>query len=347
MKLEDARKLDQQTQAALRKRAVKMALNGTSHEKVSKIIGVARGTVSRWVSMYKRDGEKTFAAGRRGRPRGNGRILKEKEEDTVKELIVKKQPDQLKVPFMLWTARAVQHLIGYILRKKLTVRAVQIYLQRWGFTPQKPVFRAKERCNAAILRWLEETYPALQARAKAEGAVIQWGDETGISNQDQIGRSYAPQGKTPVFKRLNKRLTVSMISSISNRGDLQFMIYEGALNAALFLKFLKRLIAKAPRKIFLVLDNLKVHKAHIVQKWLEKEEIKQKIELVFLPSYAPDLNPDELLNNDLKQQLNNNPRPGDKIQLTSNVRSVLRSIQKQPEKVIRYFRHPTVAYAAA
>ena len=190
---------------------------------------------------------------------------------------------------------------------------MQIYLQRWGFTPQKPVFRAKERCNAAILRWLEETYPALKVRAKAEGAVIQWGDETGISN----------------------------------RGDLQFMIYEGALNAALFLKFLKRLIAKAPRKIFLVLDNLKVHKAHIVQEWLEKEEIKQKIELVFLPSYAPDLNPDELLNNDLKQQLNNRARPNDKIQLTSTVRSVLRSIQKQPEKVIRYFRHPTVAYAAA
>jgi transposase len=347
MQLEDARRLNQQAQAALRKRAVRLVLSGHGHAEVAGIIGVARGTVSRWMSAYKQQGEKTFASGLRGRPVGKGRALTEKEERTVQDWIRDKQPEQLKLPFMLWTARAVRDLIHCYFGKTLTIRGVQIYLERWGFTPQKPVFRAKERCNAAITRWLNETYPAIQARAKAEGAVIQWGDETGISNQDQIGRSYAPQGETPVFKRLNKRLTLSMISSISNRGDLQFMIYEETLNAALFLKFLKRLIAGARRKIFLIVDNLKVHKAKIVQAWLEKEDIKQRIEIFYLPSYAPDLNPDELLNNDLKQQLNNQPRPNDKIQLVRTVRIVLRSIQKQPQRVIRYFRHPAIRYAAA
>ena len=138
---------------------------------------------------------------------------------------------------------------------------MQLYLQRWGMTPQKPLARARERQPAAIAAWLEQHYPAIARRAKAEGAAIYWGDETGISNQDQIGRTYAPKGQTPVVARTAKRITQSMISAVSNRGLMRFMLYDGALNADRFIAFLRRLTKDAGQKVVLIVDNLKVHHA--------------------------------------------------------------------------------------
>jgi transposase len=174
--------------------------------------------------------------------------------------------------------------------------------------------------------------------------VIYWGDETGLSNQDQVGRSWAPRGETPVVARTAKRATRSMIAAVSNRGLMRFMLYEGALNADLFLDFLRRLVREAGRKVVLIVDDLKVHKAGKVRAWLEGHA--HEIELVYLPSYAPDHNPAEHLNNDLKQQLRQQPQPDGKDELIRNARSVLRSIQRSPERVRAYFRPEPVRYAA-
>lgn len=175
------------------------------------------------------------------------------------------------------------------------------YLRRWGFTPQRPIRRATERRQAEIRAWLDTAYPAIAARAKAEGGEIQWADETGLSNQANYGRSFAPQGETPVIPRPAKRFAFSMIASLTNRGTLRFMTYEGALNTAIFLTFLRRLIRDAPRKVFLIVDNLKVHRARAVTRWMR--EHRDRLELFYLPSYAPEHNPEEFLNNDLKQTL--------------------------------------------
>jgi hypothetical protein len=201
----------------------------------------------------------------------------------------------------LWTSRAVRDLIALRFGKTLGLSTVQLYLQRWGMTPQKPLARAKERQPAAIAAWLATTYPAIARRARAERAVIYWGDETGISNQDQIGRCYAPKGRTPVVARSAKRVTQSMISAVSNRGLMRFMLYDGALNAGRFIAFLRRLIKDAGQKVVLIVDNLKVHHAAKVTDWATAHA--HEIELCYLPAYAPDHNPDEYLNNDLKQQL--------------------------------------------
>src|SRR3712207_801327 len=175
-------------------------------------------------------------------------------------------------------------------------------------------------------------------------AVIYWGDETGISNQDQIGRSYAPRGETPVIARTAKRVTRSMIAAVSNRGLMRFMLYEGALNADRFIDFLRRLVRDAGRKVILIVDNLKVHKAGKVRAWVESHA--HEIELHYLPSYAPDHNPTEYLNNDLKQRLRQQPQPGSKDELTERTRSVLRAIQRSPECVRAYFGAEPVRYAA-
>jgi transposase len=175
-------------------------------------------------------------------------------------------------------------------------------------------------------------------------AVIYWGDETGVSNQDQIGRSYAPKGQTPVVARTAKRIARSMISAVSNRGLMRFMLYEGALNADRFIAFLRRLIKDAGQKVILIVDNLKVHKAHKVQAWVRSHA--HEIELFYLPSYAPDHNPTEYLNNDLKQQLRQQPQSGSEQELIERTRSVLRAIQRSPDRLQAYFRPEPVRYAA-
>ncbi len=238
----------------------------------------------------------------------------------------------------------MRELIARRLGQQLGLTAVQLYLQRWGLTPQKPLVRARQRQPAAIAAWLATSYPAIAKRAKAMRAVIYWGDETGISNQDQIGRSYAPKGQTPVITRSTKRITRSMISAVSNRGLMRFMLYEGALNADRFIAFLRRLIKDAGQKVILIVDNLKVHKAHKVQAWVTSHA--HEIEIFYLPSYAPDHNPSEYLNNDLKQQLRQQPQSGSEQELVERTRSVLRAIQRSPQRIRAYFRPEPVRYAA-
>jgi transposase len=267
------------------------------------------------------------------------------EADQVRARIVEQTPDQLGLPFALWTSRAVRELIARRLAKRLGLTAVQLYLQRWGLTPRKPLVRAKERQPAAIAAWLETTTdPAIARRARAARAAIYRGDETGISSQDQVGRSYAPKGQTPAVARTARRITRSMISAMSNRGLMRFMLYEGALNADGFIAFLRRLTKDAGRKVVLIVDNLKVHKADKVQAWVESHA--HEIELFHLPPYAPDHNPSEYLNNDLKQQLRQRPQPASKEELVGRTRSVLRAIQRSPQRIRAYFRPEPVRYAA-
>jgi transposase len=253
-------------------------------------------------------------------------------------------PDQLKLPYALWTAGIVQELIRRRFGKNLALSTVQLYLKRWNFTPQKPLQRATQRSPEAIRRWLEETYPKIARRAKREKALIYWGDETGISNQDQVGRSYAPKGQTPVVWLTAKKISTSMISAVNNQGLMRFMCYKGALNASLFIVFLRRLIKAAAKKVFLIVDNLRVHHAVKVSEWVEAH--KDEIELFFLPAYAPEYNPDEYLNNDLKRQMKNLPRPNSQDELVHTTTTVLRSLQRRPDRVASYFRQKDVRYAA-
>jgi transposase len=345
MEARDFRSIGRAAQEELRRRALLLIeRQGLSQGRAAQLVGVHRQTVNAWVKRHRAQGEEGLLDGRRASPRRGKGILSADGAGQIRQWIVEQTPDQLGLPFALWTSRAVRELIARRLEKRLGPTAVQLYLRRWGLTPQKPLVRAKERQPAAIAAWLETTYPAIAKRARAARAVIYWGDETGISNQDQIGRSYAPKGQTPVVARSAKRVTQSMISAVSNRGLMRFMLYEGALNADGFLAFLRRLTKDAGQKVVLIVDNLKAHKAGKVTAWAESHA--HEIELCYLPAYAPDHNPSEYLNNDLKQQLRQQPQPGSKEELIGRTRSVLRTVQRSPERVRAYFRPEPVRYAA-
>jgi transposase len=345
MEARDFRSIGRAAQEELRRRALFLIeRQGLSQGQAAELVGVHRQTVNTWVRRHREQGGDGLLDGRRLSPRRGKGILSAEEAGQVRAWIVGQTPDQRGLPFALWTSRAVREPIARRLAKRLGLTAVQLYLQRWGMTPQKPLVRAKERQPAAIQAWLAQDYPAIAKRARAAGAVIYWGDETGLSNQDQIGRSYAPRGRTPVVSRTAKRVTRSMISAVSNRGLMRFMLYEGALNADQFIAFLRRLTKDAGRKVLLIVDNLKVHKAGKVQAWAESH--RHEIELCYLPSYAPGHNPTEYLNNDLKQKLRQQPQPGSKEELIGRTRSVLRAIQRSPERIRAYFTPEPVRYAA-
>ena len=345
MEARDFRGLGRPAQEALRRRALFLIeREGMTQAEAALAVGVHRQTVSTWQQRYRERGEDGLLDGRRVSPRrGQGRLT-EDEARQVRDRIAQGTPDRLELPFALWTSRAVRELIERRSGKRLGLSTVQLYLRRWGMTPRKPLVRAKQRQPAAIAAWLETAYPAIARRARAARAVIYWGDETGISNQDQIGRSYAPKGRTPVVTRTARRIAQSMISAISNRGLLRFMLYDGALDADRFVAFLRRLIKDAWQRVFLIVDNLKVHHARKVKAWVASHA--HEIELFHLPAYAPDRNPDECLNNDLKQKLRQKPQPGSKDELLASTRSVMRAIQRSPQRVRAYFGPEPVRYAA-
>lgn len=275
---------------------------------------------------------------------GEGRTLTADQEQSIRRLIGDRTPDQLRMPYALWTRSAVSDLVEQQFGIKLPVRTVGHYLKRWGFTPQKPIRKAYEQRPAEVKRWLDTEYPAIAARAKAEGAEIHWGDETGLRSDDVRGRSYAPKGQTPVVRVCSNRESLSLISTVTNQGKVRWMVFGGALNAKILIGFLKRLTQDAQRKVFLVLDNLRVHHAKIVREWLATQV--ERLEVFYLLSYSPELNPDECLNADLKQAVTALAPARTRGQLKKATVGHLRRLSKSPERVKSYFRHLPVRYAA-
>jgi len=212
-------------------------------------------------------------------------------------------------------------------------------------TPDQLQFDFALWTRAAVRqKWLDEEYPAIEEKAHKEGAEIHWGDETGMCNQDQVGRGYAPKGKTPVRERRGKLEKINMISTVTKLGKIRFMFYEGSMNYQQLIKFMSRLIKDTDKKVHLILDNLRVHHAKKVKQWANKRT--EKIELHYLPSYSPDLNPDEYLNRDLKAELSRKPSDKREGHFKSQAKTEMRRLQKSPGRVKKYFRSSSIRYAA-
>lgn len=341
----DARTLSQEAQELQRKQIIRLRKSGRSHKDIAEIVGVSQSHCSRVWSRYQKDGAKAISKGQRGRRHGDQRQLTPEQEETLKRSLIDKRPDQLKLSFALWTREAVRLLIHQQCGILMPIRSVGEYLKRWGFTPQKPAKWAKEQRTPEVARWLTTTYPAIAKRAKQENAEIYWGDETGLQTGANVEKGYSPKGKTPVLRQSAQKHRINMISAITNGGKVRFMFYRDTMNSRRLIKFMRRLTKDAGRKVFLILDNLKVHHSNLVKKWLEK--YKDKIEVFFLPAYSPEMNPDEYLNNSLKGRVHSGDRAQNAEQLESKARAHMRNLQNKPTKVKRFFEHRCVSYAAA
>ena len=317
---------------------------GVSQRAAARLYGVHENTVSKWMRAFRAQGEVALVPGRRGRRPVEQLALAPLQQAQIQRLIREKNPDQLQLPFALWTREAIRDLVRRRFGVVLAIRTIGDYLRRWGFTPQKPVQRAYERDQAAVDRWLEAAYPALRARAKRERAMILWGDEMGIRSDHTRGRSYAPAGETPVVGKTGRRFSVNVIQAVGNRGELWFRVFAGRFSQGVFIDFLRRLIKSAKgRKLILIVDGHPAHRGKQARAFIAANETL--LEVVYLPGYSPDLNPAEYLNNDTKHGvLTQRPKTPD--ELAGRARSHLHRRQKQPHVVRGFFQHPAVAYAA-
>lgn len=345
MDKDDARRLSPGEQHERRRQVIRAYRRGVNKKQISRDLGLSYSATCKIIDRFEAGGLSALAPRKRGRPTGTQRVLSAEQEAHIRELICERRPEQLKMDFALWSRAAVGQLIERECGICLGVRTVGKYLKRWGFTPQKPIRRAYEQSPAAVQAWLEREYPGIARRAKAEGAEIHWGDETALVNTDVRGRSYAPRGQTPVAKVVGgTRAKLSMISTVTNQGKARWMIIDGAFNHARLIEFFEALIEEAPRKVYLILDNLGVHHCKPVKAWLAAHS--DEIEVFYLPSYSPELNPDERLNADLKQSMGKRVPVRTKAKLQAAATSHMSQLQTEPERVRAYFQDPRVRYAA-
>jgi transposase len=341
----DARSLPQAAQEELRRAAVRLVGEGRSQVEVARLLSVSANAVGNWVRAHRRGGDRALAARRRGR-RGGHTKLTDAQQQKIARLIVGNNPDQLKLPGFLWTRALVRELIAREFGIEVGEDTVGRYLRAWGFSPQKPMRRAYEQSGEAVRQWLEQRYPQIEKRAYRERAQILWADESGLRSDHTAGRTWAPVGQTPVTRGTGKRFKANMIAAISNTGALRFRVFDERFTGPLFLDFLKRLVKDAKgRKVMLIVDGHPAHRARIVRDWAATNS--GLIELHFLPGYSPELNPAEVLNQDVKTNALGRRRPHNAAELKTDVRGFLRALQRQPARVARYFRESHVSYAAA
>jgi transposase len=335
--------LDTATQTHLRRSVVQAVRGGMKQTQASQVFGVSLRAVNKWVALDKAGGLRALKPKRRGRRAGEGR-LDRTQSMRIRQMIIDALPDQLKLPFYLWTRAAVASLIKREYGITVSLTTVGRYLKTWGMSPQKPARRAYERNDAAITHWLSKEYPAIARQAKQERAVIYWGDEMGLRSDHIAGTSYAPVGQTPIVRATGQRFGCNMISAITNRGHLAFMVFHGKFDARLFVGFMQRLLKQAARKVYLIVDGHPVHRSRHAKRFVEDNAAK--IRLIRLPGYCPELNPDELLNQDVKTNALGKSRPTNRTEMMAGVRRHLHRRQRQPQIIRNLFQEKHVRYAA-
>jgi len=341
MREDDGRKLTHETLEEMRIRAVRAVEAGESPEKVITMLGFSRPRIYEWLSAYREGGIEAL----RAKPiPGRPCKLDAKAIRWIYETVTTKNPIQMKFEFALWTRDMVRELIRDRFRVGLSEVSVGRLLRKLGLSPQRPLARAYQRDPEMVETWLREQFPAIQKEAKSVGAHIFFADEANVRSDYHSGTTWAPVGQTPVVERTGARHTLNMISAISPRGELRFMCHEGKFNAPLFIEFMQRLLINRSTPVFLIVDGHPVHRSGAVKKFISENH--NRIRLFRLPSYSPDLNPDELVWSHLKHHKIGKIAITGPDNMKQRVIGFLRSLQKSPALVRALFQHPSVRYAA-
>jgi transposase len=338
----DCRKLDHKTLTELRKRGVASVQQGESPETVARSLGINRTTIYDWLAKYRSGGWGALEARKRG---GGKRKLNGRGMRWLFDTITMKNPVQLKFEFALWTCDMVRQLIARKFKVQLSRTSVNRLLTQLGLSAQRPLWRAYQQDPQKVERWLKVEYPRIKRLAAKEGADIYFGDEAGVRSDHHAGTTWSPRGVTPVVSSTGARFGFNMISAVSPRGMLRFMVVEGKVNAGVFIEFCKRLLHGATKTVFLIVDGHPSHKARKVTEWLEG--LDGRLRLFLLPGYSPELNPDELVWNGLKNHALGKLPHTSKPAMRKAAESYLRSLQRCPHRIRALFNKPSTRYAAA
>jgi transposase len=341
MKKNDGRKLSHEALEQIRISAVKQVEAGISPEEVIKALGFERVCIYRWIAAYRSGGIEALKTKKLlGRPS----LMSPKQLRKLYLVISKDDPRQYKFSFALWTVSIIREVILNVFKLRLSEVSVWRTLKKLGLSPQRPLRRAYQQNPIATKQFIEEEYPKIRERAKRRKATIFWGDEAAIRSDYHSGTTWAPKGKTPVIKTTGARFRVNMISAVSAKGELRFMVTEKSLTVAVFIEFLKRLMAGYDRPIFLIVDGHPVHKAKKVKEFVK--ESNGKIEIYYLPGYSPELNPDEFVWNHVKNHTIGKMNVTGPDQLKKLAISALRRLSRLPRIILGFFKAPDLQFYA-
>lgn len=337
----DARTLSREALSDLRRRGVASVQNGQTPDEVARALCVSRAAVFNWLSMYRAGGWQGLEARRRG---GRPRKLDGQQMAWVYRTVAGTSPLQLRFSFALWTLDMVRIVIRRKFGIQLSRSSVGRLMEQLGLSAQRPLWRAYQQNPKVVSKWLKEEYPRICAEAKRRRAMVFFGDEAGVRSDAHAGTTWAPRGKTPVVSTTGARFGMNLISAVSRTGQMHFAVVEGKVNAAVFIEFLKRLIHNRRKPVFLIVDGHPAHKAVMVRKYVET--VSDRLSLFFLPPYSPELNPDELVWNDLKNHILGRKVITGPRQMRSVVLNRLRWMKKNPSHVASFFHAPETKYAA-
>ena len=338
MKENDARKLDRQSQEALRIRGVKAFRSGRKPGEIANFLNVHPDTVYNWITLYTDGGWDSL---KRRKAPGRPPILKKRQLKWIYETVTK-DPQQLKFPFALWTRRRVQEAIKLKYGTEISLTTVGRVMSRLGLTCQKPLRKAYEQNPSLVKKWLKKEFPNIKKLADKEGAQIYFGDESGLRSDYHSGTTWAPKGRTPAVKSTGKRFNLNMISAISPKGGMRFMTVKGSVTGKVFVSFLKRLISDVSEPVYLIVDGHSAHKSKKAREFVESTE--GLLKLFYLPPYAPDLNPDELVWNHLKYHCIGKLFIRTREELQEKVIHYLKVLQRKPDIIKGFFLKPSLKY---
>jgi transposase len=335
----DGRTFDHQTLEAIRLMAIERVREGEAPSEVIASYGFNRTTIYKWMNAATERGDEALrSTPATGRPPS----LTPLQEQQVFRWVNGRDPRQYGLDFGLWTRTIVAQLIEKKFKVKLGLTAVGKLLAKLGLTPQKPLQRAYQRDPEAIEKWQRERYPAIAQEAQQEKADVFFWDESGFRADAVHGKTWGVRGKTPVVERPGQRQSISAASAVNAKGGFWFCTYAGALKAELFVVLLRKMMRHRKRPVHLVLDSLPAHKKACVREYVEST--KGKLTLHFLPGYAPDLNPDELVWSHVKRTgVARRPlQKGEKLE--EKINDQLAEIKNKPGLVRSFFNTPSVAY---
>lgn len=313
--------------------------NGVSADQVAKVLKVSRSSIFEWQKIYRAHGAEAL---RTKKTRGPESKLSDGQMSQLYRLIVDSDPRQLSFGLALWTRGMVQELILRQFGIQLSKVSVGNVLARMGMSPQRPLYRAYERDPEKAEKWKNETFPEIQARAKRDGALIFFADESSVRTDYHAGTTWAPIGRTPVVKGSGKKRSVAMVSAVSARGELHFAVQEEGIKSEAFLAFAKNLVNDAGRPVFLIMDNSTVHHATILKE--HAEQSKGMLRLYFLPPYSPDLNPDEWVWKNVKNDNIGRASAKNEGELMQFAHAALSRLKEAPEKLRSFFADPALRY---